>query len=670
MSKEDELREIALRELAEEEIAQEDAQEPIGQAEAFGLGVVEGVPFAKDAIAATEELPLDVSQPFITSAEVADQVQSTMDEQALGTFTDRARKNKADWDDAINRAEEQHPFTFTAGDITGGVATGIATGGTGMAAAAGFGAVEGLSRSEDRSIEDVIAGAALGTAGFGVAKGIGKGLNFVGKRIGIFADKGVVEATGALNKSKVKKVKNHIVKFYTSKGDDSAKSTAKFADEVLDMRTPEGKPFLETIQNFEETATKAAELKGMYGKAMGDVLKEVDEVIPKVDTSALHNKLSQDIVEPLRKINDPNALKLADDFQRRIDAQFREPVEETMKEVLNKEGVPVMLKEATGGKFKDLKLSQLHELKQFLAKEVRNSFDKSSGQLPQNAIELKKHVGITTDYIDELIEGSGVDIPQAKTFKDLKRKWATANLVEEMAEDESASRLGGPMGALMKAFSVRGIAIGAIQKVSQVPTAVAATTAIALNEVLASGTTPAVLATSLQTLSKHITANPDSKYLKRLITASTLSSDSMREAVASSVAEINLASSPVQRTVESAKQKRSSILAALEYENKELAGQLSDAFDRNDGAAIGGIMDGLSKSNPDLIEQGIGWDGKVYSPEDKASLEQEIRRADLPASQEIILLEELNQQNTIPNIQPVQPFQRTFTPRDKDTHGY
>lgn len=673
MTKEEELREIALREIAEEEIAQEEqsAPEEVGQAEAFGLGVMEGIPFAKDAAAAATAMPVDVSQPFITSGEVAEQAQDTLDEESLSGFTDRFRENKKSWDDAINEAEEQHPVTFTAGDIAGSVgALGAVPGG--VAASAGVGALEGLSRSENRSIEDVFAGAAIGIAGHGAGKVLGKSLNFIGKKIGLIADKGVVEATGALNKSKVKRVKKHLLKFYTKKGEGAEESTRRFAKEILDLKTPEGKPLMEVVQSFDETATKAGEIREVLGKEMGKVLKEADQVIEQVDTAPLYTKLQQEVVEPIAKISDENAQALAVKLQQRIDSQFKTPITKTMKEVLDKEGNPVALMEASGGDFKSLKVSDLHQLKLFLAKEARATFDKNSGQLSSEAIEMKKHVGITTDFIDDIIEDSGVESSLANNYKGLKRKWATANLINEMAEDEGASRLNGPMNMIKNAFSVRGIAIGAIQKTLEVPTTVAASSAIALNGVIHSGKVPAALAVGLQKLSNHISKNPDSRHLKRLITASGLSSDAMRTAIAGSIAEINLEQSPVKRNIESAKLKRASIITSLEGTNKEMADKLSEAYDNDDDDTISAMLDAISKDprTKGLIEPGVGWNGKVYSEEDRASFEEEIRSSNLPVSQEIILLEKLNKQRLIPDIQPVQPFKREWSPRAKNKHDY
>jgi hypothetical protein len=167
--------------------------------------------------------------------------------------------------------------------------------------------------------------------------------------------------------------------------------------------------------------------------------------------------------------------------------------------------------------------------------------------------------------------------------------------------------------------------------------------------------------------------NATEKALRRLVVASNGDDiHAFNSAAASVISEADLRQTPLSRSSQDVIGRKNTILPLVQSLSPELSADLSSAIENGDLGAIGNVMDTLSKS-PDakgLIEPGIGWDGKVYSPEDKASLEQEIRRADLPASQEIILLEELNQQNTIPNIQPVQPFQRTFTPRDKGTHSY
>lgn len=674
---EEELSSLSPEELAEYEAAllQESPEEPedVSQAEAFGLGAMEGVPFAKDFAAASQAVPFDVSQPFIDSAEAAAQIQQSEDEDNLAGFTERYRKNLDEWNTAINTAEEKHPITFGVGDITGGV-TSLAATGSSIPATLVTGALEGVSRSEDRELEDVLTGAGTAMIGRQVGSALGSGLQFIGKKLGVLADKGVAEASGALNKTKTKKLKNHIKKFYTSKKDTSSQSMKRFSDEVLDMKTPDGKPLLETFQSFSDTATKADEIKQSLGSSMGDVLREVDDVIEKVDSEPLYTKLQQEIVEPLTRIQDENAQRLAKKMSDRIDSQFlNKEVVTKNKAILDKEGlIQVVPETEIKTSFKDLKLSELHNLKTFMAKEVRSSFDKNTGQLGREALELKSHVGATTEFIDDVIEQSGVEIPQAKTYKDLKRKWATANLVQEMAEDEAAGRLNGPMAALKQALSVRGIAIGAIQHMAQVPTAVAAGTAIAINEAIASSKTPAVFASGLQKLSRHITQNPDSRHLKRILTASALSSETMREAVGSSIAELNMAASPVPRTLEGAKANKNNLITSLEYHNKQLASELSVAFENDNDEQINAIMDQISKdpSTKGLIQDGIGWDGKVYSEEDKAQLEAEVRRAGLPAAQEIILLEKLNQKNEIPVIEPVQPFQRTFAPRDKGKHPY
>ena len=125
-TKEEELQELAeLEELAQLEAM--DAQEPpveqeaenftAEHAQAVGLGALESVPFAKDVAAGAEAIYQELTEA---------------DEVSLSQMTDKYRKNKREWDDEINDAEDKYPATFMAADIATGVGLGIATGGTSL----------------------------------------------------------------------------------------------------------------------------------------------------------------------------------------------------------------------------------------------------------------------------------------------------------------------------------------------------------------------------------------------------------------------------------------------------------------------------------------------------------------------------------------------------------
>ena len=506
--------------------------------------------------------------------------------------------------------------------------------------------------------------------------GAGKALKFMGKKLGVLSARGIGEGIGAVNKSKARELNQHVRKMYLS-GDKTKTLTEgydAFAKDMLEETTDGGKPFLGFFQTLEETQVEAAKNLQRYGREMGKVLAETDEVIKNVDTKRLRSRMQREIVEPLAQNPHPDAKAIASKFSGEIDDIFMDVEPQVTKKLkVGAEGILEEISEEGPPKitYKDIRLKDLHDMKVFMARQAGNAFDKEGREITQGALELRKQVGITSDFIDELIDDAGIDIPSANSYKKLKKKWSNMLVVERMSADEAASRSQGPFGRMKSLLSLRGFFISST--VAGTGGGVAGMAiAAALNESMTSSRTPLAMAKGINSLSKHLQNAPDSKYAKRIAVAAGLSADSLREAVTSSIAELNLSANPVQRTVKDAINKRSSIINALEPINKDLARELDVAFQDEDTGKIASIMDSLSKipSAKGLIGEGVGWDGKVYDPQDKKTLEMEIRRADLPAAQEAILLEELNQQNTIPNIQPVQPFQRTFTPRDKGTHSY
>lgn len=636
-------------------------EENLGTIKAVGLGAMEAVPFSKDVAAAGEA--------------VYDSIQQE-DELSLGGMTEEYRRNKREWDDAINKAEEDNPVAFHGADFATTVGMGILTGGTAtMARSATFGAVEGLSRSEDRTMLDAATGAALGGVGHKVGKYIGEAMQFVGEKLGILSSKGGVEAVGATSKTAVKRLDNHISRMYIQNGTNKNMKSAymKFTKELLEETDVNGGKFLNTLQTVRETSEKAVAKRDFYGQEISRVLKSVDEKVPKINVQSLHDDLVEELVEPLSKISDPNAKQIAVKLSRRLKAQFMvkdgtKKIEKLVpgpNNVLNK-----ITEEVDTFAYRDLKLNDIHKLKNYVAKEVRNSFDKDGRALSSEALELKKYVGKAGEYIDDVIESSGVEIPEAATYKLLKRKWANMNIISEVASDAAASNTNGPMSLLKTTLSLKGpILLAASGAGASMHPALGPVVAIGINQSLASSRTPVMMAKGLAKVADFLTKNPNHKYAKSIMTAASLSTEALHNEVSGIIGSINLMGSPVQRSSDSVKQKRSSILAAVARQDKELANQLQEALDND--ADVGAIMDQISKlpETQKFIEPGIGWDGMVYDPADKAQLEEEVRNANLPITQEIALLEELKQ-NKIPNIQPMEPFVRPWSPRDRSKQGY
>jgi hypothetical protein len=635
-------------------------EEIFGQAEAAALGAMESVPFLKD-VASLQE----------TFGEVV----TGETDLSIGAMTEAYRRNKREWDDSINDAEEKYPFTTGAAGFGTSVGLGMLTGGAStVGRAALWGAAEGLSRSEERGFEDVVGGAVLGAGGYGVGKGIGKAMQFVGEKLGLLASKGGAEAVGAVNKTNVKIMDSHVKNTYIKNG--SAKNIREaykqFTKDLMEETDINGNKFLGVTQTIRETSEKAAEKKDFYGKKIGEVLRSVDDKISKVDSEGLHKSLLDDLVAPLKEVNDPNAQRLAVKLERRLQSQFmvKDGVKKVEEIVWSPDNVATKVsKEVDNMVYKDMNLKSVHDIKNYVAKEVRNSFDKEGRALSSEAIEMKRYVGKVGKYIDDVIEESGVEIPEASTYKALKRKWSNMNTIEEVSTDAAASYSNGPMSVLKTTLSLKGpILLAASGAGAAMHPALGPVVAMGINQSLASSRTPVALAQGLGRVSEFLTRNPNHKYAKAIMTASSISTDYLHKTVSGIAAEINLMASPVKRNSEDVQAKRSSILAAIERQDPQLANQLQEALD--EGQPIGAIMDQISKQvEGKFIEDGVGWDGMVYDPADKAQLEEEIRRSELPVAEEIRLLEELKQ-NKIPQIQPMEPFTRSWSPRDRSKHRY
>ena len=176
----EELRELEeLNRMAEDQPEAEIEAEPVQdkplteeikeQATSLGLGAIEGVPFAKDAIAAVE-----------TGVEFVE----GNNDLSVEALKEGFNKNKSEIQEEINKARERNPVAFHSGDFASSAATmfipglNATKGLKAIGAAAALGGASALSRSEDREVSDLLSGGAsgavFGALGLGVSRGISK----------------------------------------------------------------------------------------------------------------------------------------------------------------------------------------------------------------------------------------------------------------------------------------------------------------------------------------------------------------------------------------------------------------------------------------------------------------------------------------------------------------
>ena len=171
--------------------------------------------------------------------------------------------------------------------------------------------------------------------------------------------------------------------------------------------------------------------------------------------------------------------------------------------------------------------------------------------------------------------------------------------------------------------------------------------------------------------------NVSERSLRRLLI--TVDADSIlpfSKAMASVIGESDFRQAPLARTSEDVLSRKESVLAIVNDFDSDLALSLREAIDSGDMTSVNTLMDQFSK-NPEsegLIEPGIGWEGKVYSPEDKLKLKNELRKAAREGSISFVerkrLEIALDMEGIIPQPEPQERQPQLRLPRDKNKHTY
>lgn len=630
--------------------------------DAFVAGAVEGVPFAKDAIAAGKAL---------------------MEDNTPYTFGERYNNNLEEWNKEVKKAEDKYPVAFTTGDIGSGIATGGKL--TSIGRDIAFGAVSGISREEARFdspvevIENAAKGAGAALVGSGVGRAVSSTLGFIGRQIGMVAAKGTKEAVGAISQPAKAELGNHINKFYNRAGEKTNLQAATEWSEDLFNSTVDGVPFFVKGQTFEQTFKKAGRKKQIVGEKISQTLRTIDQTLGKdaVDSEAVYSRILSDTkINDMINSLDPTTQRVGKKLLADLDQVFKT---KSVKKIPQKIKVPnnqvggfqekiVMVDEVTEG-FKDFSMQALHKYKVDLAQSVRRSLE--SGASDNTTLALRSRLGVISGILDETVEdaiaSNKVNEQYIQSLSSLNKEWANMNIIEDFAGTQQWSFTKGPIESFQQNISTGGLSIAATKYVTGTPAPVAAGITIAAHQILRSEKLPVRMALGLKNIADLAKVQPDSPLIKRVVMGASLSSDDFRTYLGSAMAELNLMGSAVARSTDDVMNKSDDILEAMEYHNKEVASELRQAIKSGDPAVIGPIMDQISKlpETKPFIKQGMGWDGKVYDPEDKAQLESQVDSADIGLIQKLKHKKALRESGLIPQIQPENKVIDRFIKRNK-----
>lgn len=592
----------------------------------------------------------------------------------------------------INIAEEANPTLFTGSEIGSGmlIAPGmsIAKNATrlgklintskNITKTALYSGASALSRSEDRSLFDFAAGAGIGTGGYVLGAAGQLLLSPVVKKANQIAEWFGAKATATYKNAiaqnaNLAKLNEHIDKWFTgaTKHDRSKayidylqqfdaineNDTAEtVADKFIMLREEAGKELGALVKEYDRPLTKA-ELKGLYDRVKADL--GIDERLGEYATLP-DFEIDRLIAAGEIKLNAVQETAYA--MRRSLDAKLKRSVDvklETIPEFHHDPVTNILTKYEksviTSAKedFADLGFAELVELKRITAKKAK--FNDTTVRYDDAAV-AESLVNTISNTIDEFAEGSGLRAANKKwAIMDNAAKMTTANLRKI---DE------GIVSVLKDALSVRNVMLagsaGAVVYGSgkgDDSAVLGGGIAFSLASLISATKNPNVhpkMAARLDKIAKFMSVNPESKIIQKLMVSAGLSNEEFREALAGTAAKISLLSEPISRSAESVKMNSDEVMAILRMENPEAAKRMAEALEADDDDTIGSIMDALSKTPMarNILEAGIGWNGKVYSQEDRQMLMDQIDTSGLSLKERLTHKKGVREQGIIPNITP------------------
>ena len=618
-------------------------------ADSLMLGGVEGIPFAKDILSAGE-----AAFESITSEGAS--------------FGESFARNKAELDEAINEAEIKNPNAFLTGDIAAGFATPVGSikGLKGITKLGMFGAASGLSRSEDRDVWDAVGGAGLSIGGQAVMKPVISTARLVGEKLGALSANSmhnILVGSGARDK-----INAVVRKYFVNKDGKLSDGIQSFSDFISTKKV--GDEFVIRASDTSDVIhRKASTWVEQAGKRFDKALSTTSEVVD-VDSNKVFNKIQAQLgIDDMLNSASEEIKQKGQKYLGILKNEFYEQstktekiVEEVASGLTDSKGNPIMKKvekfiEVPQLKMKKLDLKGLNDIKKGWAEQ---SNIKVLDGIPQNSLNAEMYGNLTksiTENIHNVVDGAG---KLSKPLREYSKDFAVASLVASNTKKLADTEKLGAVDAVRKLLQTRGamfsaIAAGSIVGGSSGSIGVGLTTALGLGlaSTMVTRTASTRLHAATRTLSQNLTNPNYAKHLNKLTVAAGVSSDAFREELASTLSKIALQDNKIPRSMEGVLESSEEILNILNNENKDIANQFRKALEKGNEDEIGALFSAMSKMDgaEEFIQEGMGFNGKVYDPNDVKQLESQVANSDISAMQKAQHLKNLREGGIIPQIQ-------------------
>lgn len=571
---------------------EEDITPIASAARGFAQGMTLG--FADEIAAATSA----GVQSLKETAGLADEDGQSLSE----TFSKELEVSRANF----NKAETANPGSFTAGEITGGFTSLFIPGGAiakgGLAAKAGAAAVSGAISSigysenkfSEEALVDAATSAATGAALSGLVSGAGKAIQKLSPD---------AEAVWGKMFSGTKSKQKALNKYLDRTGQDQN----EFFKNMTSYKV-NGKRIVEHMDSLEDINFKAKSALTGAGTIKDALLDKANVQLTENEARSIFASAKSSLQRQLQESYVPKEQKLIQGILGEIEGTeanlITKPIARALE--LKSEVMPTFsLKDLYRGGQQLQKMAYLSDTDTISSQALRKASKSILGSI-DDTIHTK---GITGNLDVNLAE----DFKKARLLESnlIKFNEATQNVADDLRNKKfspfkalfTGSLLAGGLNyAGLPPEQAIGIAVG-VRSLSSLPRVNVEASLIMSklgNLIQQGGPTAARITQSLAGAANN-------------------SSEAFEQAAMSEYSKVVLAQDPIQRNTTDVINKMDKILAVAKYEAPELHGQIESLLNSGESDSIGPLMDQLSKAPgmKQVFGQGIGFDGKVYTPEDQ-----------------------------------------------------
>lgn len=654
-------------------------EEPYRQTEVSPVGaVIRGV--GEGLMAGKSEY---VSAIGATAADVMEGVYESLqkgDAGSLPNIAETYNKNVIQEEQLNKKAEQDYPWLTMGGDVLGTAmgeraffglssklgGTSYANSLSGFLSTHGvFGAAHGLGRSEEQTLQgkinDMLTGGALGTAGGAIGLSMGlQGIKKVEQASEKVSQKAFLNWLGIDRPFK-----------FQRKLQSSGKQLDEFAERLFTYDMPDSKdiakkiPVIDILDTKEEMFYKVSDAAKIAGKAMSDTIEAIDvnvDLKKHLDAKGLYKEIVEEIFDgedyiagfqqPLKQrlismgdqaaestVNKASKFMNPDD--RRNQAQLQRWVYETFFDspIIDKDGVITNAYQ----KHSEPSLRRMWQFSQGIRKKAAdlNSSNKHT-QMTMAEKELFSGKVKVAKKVNEQLENA-IDLSGIMTGNpDLYKQYASNRLkygdlaetrdllLKQLNKNPNAewlSRLS--KSAVFSSMSVMG-GMGAIMGMdkSYLILAGAAASAIAESPSVQGG-----VSIGARKLAEAFKTKPD-KYAgaaATLVNSLMQSEETYMRDLSLISAEVDLREAPIRRNSGDLIKRADSLLTILQADNPSLANDLRSAITQANKTGqvsfITGMMGEIIKAPglQGMFADGIGWDGRALSDQDKATVEKKLQ---------------------------------------------